>query len=242
MDARPLLTAMILCASATLVPAAAAAQSAIGVGVQAHSDDTTLKGQERIATQAPVDQDQELISDGTFSASLWYLKQYSERVRAGGGLRYYGTYGGLPALEEDRTADDDTPVPPYEFGTLLELYGQAEWVLPVSEGLKVDAVIGTQLGAQLLFPGAQLEEEIKRLEDQGAGVMGGPRVGFLFGPQVGARWTPIERVSVRLDVGVRYSRLFLFDTEEEVDGVAFKKEWDLNVLRTDIGLGVEINL
>lgn len=218
------------------------AVSSIGFGVQAHSDDVTLKGTEQIATQAPQDQDQDLVSDGTFSASLWYLKALTERTRAGGGLRYYGAYSGLNAREEDRVDDNDEALPPYELGTLLELYGQAEWGFPVSEKRRIDAVIGMQLGAQVLFPGGQFEEEIKRLQDQGAGVMSVPRVGLLFGPQVGARWRVLDRLSVRLDLGLRYNRLFLFDTEEEVNGVAFRKEWDLSVLRTEVGLGVEIHL
>jgi hypothetical protein len=240
MNARPLLVAA-LCALSLSAPGAALAQS-IGVGVQAHSDDISLKGQQRIATGAAQDEDQDLISDGTFSASLWYLKQLSDRMRAGGGIRYYGTYGGLPADEEARTNDDGSEVDPYVLGTLIEVYGQAEWILPVAEKLRIDAVLGMQLGAQVLFPGGDFDEQITALQDQGAGVLGLPRVGVLFGPQVGARWRVMERLSIRLDVGLRYNRLFLFNTEEENDGIAFKKQWDLNVLRTDVGLGVEINL
>jgi hypothetical protein len=240
MDARPLLVA-VFCALVLSAPGAVAAQS-IGVGVQAHSDDISLKGQQRIATGAPQDEDQDLISDGTFSASLWYLKQISEQLRAGAGLRYYGTYGGLPADEEARTTADGSAVDPYVLGTLLEVYTQVEWILPVAEKLRIDAVFGMQFGAQVLFPGGDFADQIAALQEQGAGVWDVPHVGFLFGPQVGARWRVTDRLSIRLDVGLRYNKLFLFNTEEENDGIAFKKDWTLNVLRTDVGLGVEINL
>lgn len=237
--ATTLLGLSLLCLSLPLSSSAQAEGNAVGVGVQLHSDDGELDGQERVAVQPPRDQDRSFHSADSLSFSLWGLKDLSQKLRAGGGLRYYGTYSLVDDVPED-TPEDEQPEPE-EFGTWMELYGQVEWHTPLAMEGKLELVLGAQLGATLLFPGGAFEAEIDRLKEQNVGVWSAPRLGFLFGPQVGVRYQLIELVAIRLDAGMRYNRVFLFSTAEEVDGIAFEKTWDLNILRYDANLGVEVN-
>ena len=78
--------------------------------------------------------------------------------------------------------------------------------------------------------------------DDGASLFGGPRLGLLFGPQVGVRYGILEnRLAVRADLGARYNRMILFRNEEEIDGVAYRLDWKMNILRYDAGLAVELS-
>ena len=211
---------------------------AVGVGFGLYADDGELDGTERVAVRAPESQDRTFEADTLTSFSLWYMRPLTSSLRWGGGLRYYGAYDIVDEVPDD-TEEDDLPEP-QGFGTLADLYVQMEWHTPLVEGLPLEFVLGTQLGFNVLFPGGALQEEIDELKEQNVGVFDGPRVGFLFGPQVGVRYQALKLVAVRADVGARYNRLFIFSTSEEVDGVAFAKEWNLNILRYDFSLGVEV--
>lgn len=230
-----LIVLISLCAWAS---SAFAQDHSVGVSLGLYSDDGELDGTERIAVKAPESQDRTFGADNISSISLWYLRPLSESLRWGGGLRYYGTYSILDEVPED-TEEEDLPTA-QEFGTLSDLYIQMEWHTPLVEGIPLELVVGTQLGMNMLFPGGALQAEIDRLKEQNVGVFDGPRLGFLFGPQVGVRYQVLKLVGLRADFGARYNRLFLFSTSEEVDGVAFAKEWNLNVLRYDFSFGVEV--
>ncbi len=210
----------------------------VGVGLGFYSDDGQLNGTERVAVQAPRRQDRAFDSVNRAAFSLWGLKSFSPKLRAGGALRYYGGYATRDQVPDD-TPDDQLP-DAYGFGTWIDLTGQVEWHTPIALDGKLQFVLGGQLGLTVLLPGDEFEAEIERLQEQNVGVWGVPRVGFHFGPQVGVRFQLIELVAVRVDLGLRYNRVALFSTSEEVDGVAFSKDWDLNILRQDATLGVEI--
>lgn len=235
---RSLLSLSLFLGALSLSSAAQAQGQSIGLGVQLFSDDGELDGQERVAVQAPRDQDRSFFSEDALSFSLWWLKDISPKLRAGAGLRYYGAYVIVDEVPED-TPEDELPEGE-EFGTWMDLHGQLEWHTPVALKGKLELVLGAQLGLTMLFPGGALEAEIDRLKEQNVGVWSAPRVGFNFGPQVGLRYQLIELVALRLDAGMRYNRVFLFNTAEEVDGVAFEKRWDLNILRYETNIGAEI--
>ena len=222
-----------------LVPAHAFSQDhVIGVGAEVHWDDGELDGEERVALTAPKQEDRSFEREESTAFALWYLYKATESLRVGGGVRYYGTYSLLDEVPED-TREEDLPEPE-EFGDWLELYGQVEWHTPLVASGAMEFVLGAQAGVIEFFPGGALEEEIRRLQEQNAGVWDAPRLGFMFGPQVGVRYQALELLALRLDLGVRYNRVFLFSTSEEVDGVAFSKQWSLNVLRYAASLGAEV--
>ena len=218
---------------------AVAQDHVVGIGVQYHGDDGELDGFERVAVQAPREEDRTFRSDSALSVSLWYLKPLGKKLRVGGGFRYYGTYSLIDEVPDD-TPEDELPEP-QEFGSWMDFYGQFEWATPILKKQPLELVVGAQMGMILYFPGGALDEEITRLQDQNVGVWSTPRLGFLFGPQIGVRYRIIDMLSVRFDLGMRYNRVVIFSTAEEVDGVAFEKDWALNVLRYDGSLGVEVN-
>ncbi len=238
-----------ICAATFFILAAApvseAAAWTIGLGGQVYRDDANLETEKRIGPQSPVEEDTDYESDDIGSFGIYALFPMQERVFAGGGLRYYGTYDTLePLTREERQqleedGEEDTREP-YEFGTALDAYAHLQWELPIIT--KLDLLLGTQVGLNILFPSGNFEETINSEKDDGASLFGGPRLGLLFGPQVGVRYGIIEnRLAVRADLGARYNRMILFRNEEEIDGVAYRLDWTMNILRYDAGLAVELS-
>ena len=216
----------------------------LGFGGQVYRDDANLETEKRIGPQSPREEDTDYLSDDLGSLGL-YLLTGSERMRYGGGPRYYGTYDVLEPLsrEEQEKLEEEGEEDvrePFVFGRLFDVYGTLEWRLPVIP--KLDVVLGTQVGVSVLMPSGDLEEVIEKEQDDGASVSGLPRLGLLFGPSLGAAYTILpERLAVRLDLGARYNRMRLFRTEEEIDGVAYRLDWMLGILRYDAGLAVELS-
>jgi hypothetical protein len=151
----------------------------------------------------------------------------SERLRVGPGVRVFGNY----AAGGDR---------PYTFGILTEAFALGEYGLPVSERMEV--VLGARAGLALLLPGGALSEEINRLRTEGASVWKVPRVGWLLGLNAGTRRRMSERISLRADLGLQLERLYLFRTDQEVDGLHFQKNWTTQALRLGLTLGAEFAL
>ena len=214
----------------------------IGLGGQLYGDDGEIDGVKRVGPQAPQRQDRQFYADNTASVALWALTALSETSRYGGGIRFYGGYGLIDNGAEENVAEGEE-VPVYDLGTMADLYGQLEWLLPVLEGdHELDFIIGGQAGISVLFPGEGLDAEITSEQEDGASVTSLPRLGALFGPQVGVRYMILaDRLAVRVDGGVRFGRLWLFDTEEEIEGVAYQKEWHADILRYEVGLGLELS-
>lgn len=233
------------CLLLILLPASEAAAWTIGLGGQIYRDDANLETEKRIGPQSPVEEDTDYESDDIGSFGIYALFPRQERVMLGGGLRYYGTYDTLEPLTRQERQDledngEEDTREPYEFGTALDLYGQLQWELPIIANL--DLLLGTQLGLNILRPAGNFEETINTEKDDGASLFGGPRLGLMFGPQVGVRYAILkDRLAVRADLGARYNRMILFRNEEEIDGVAYRLDWTLNILRYDAGLAVELS-
>lgn len=218
-----------------LAPASAVAQQHIGVGAGLFSDDGDLDGEERRDVVQESDESVVFDSHNRLHGSIWYLRHASERVRWGGGLRFYGSYEIVEVPEDD----DDEP-DPFQLGKLTEFYVQAEWLIPFSDDKAL--ILGGQAGPSVLFPDGEFQDTIDELEDQGVDVWNTPRVGFHVGPSVGARWELDDRLSVRSDLSIRYENLYLFAIDDDVDGVAYEKSWTTSTLRYELGFGMEIEL
>ena len=114
----------------------------IGLGGQIYGDDGEIDGVKRVGPQAPQRQDRQFYADNTASVAIWALTARSERSRWGGGVRFYGGYGLIDDGAEENVAEGEE-VPVYDLGTLADIYGQLEWLLPVLEGdHEVDFIIG----------------------------------------------------------------------------------------------------
>lgn len=211
------------------------ARSTLGVGGGLYLESAQLDGVEEVSVRE-TDQSFEYKNDGYLNAYLRYLRPYGERLRIGAGLTYYGIYRGVE-VGEDGPAD---PPVLYEFGPLLELFAQAEYLVPMGERLEL--AVGSQLGGAVLFPRGNLQREIDRLQDQNVGVWNVPRPGYFFAPLVGARWSLDDRLSLRGDVLFKWERMHLFQTTESVDNTSFRKSWTTSALRTELLVGIEIAL
>ena len=221
------------------VPCAASAQTVIGLGANVFFEDSKLNGTQQISVQEN-DESFEYRSDSFLTGSLWFLLQLTERIRVGSMLDYYGTYTSATKCQEGQCDNPDFEPDLFVFGKLLEFHGRFEYGIGVTE--EVSLLLGTVFGAPILFPGGDFKDHIDSLQEQGAGVLDLPRVGYLIGPNIGARWTYSEHLAFRSDVIIKWEQIFLFRTAQNIDGIPFRKTWTTGTLRYEIGLGVEVAL
>ena len=240
--------AHLFCSCAAVVvlvitPQLAQAQTVVGLGVKGFFEDSKLNGEEQIAV-LQADESYEYRSDGFLSGSIWFLLQLSERIRVGSAVDYYGTYASMTRCDRENR-DDCSDFEPnrYEFGKLLEFYGRFEYHVPVSDDL--DLLLGTVFGLPVLFPSGDFREEIDGLKEEGANVLSLPRIGYLLGPNIGARWKYNDHLAIRGDFIVKWEQMFLFRTRQNIGSdppIAFRKKWTTGTLRYELGLGVEVSL
>lgn len=214
----------------------AQARDVIGVNTGLFFEDSERTGEEQTSVQVE-DETFEYISDGFLSGGIYYLGAWSDQLRIGGGIQYYGKYIGEIVPEEELDEDEDPEL--FEFGTLLEVRALLEYLFPAGV---FDLGLGAVVGIPVLFPDGDFKDEIDRLQDQQASVWSLPRIGFLIGPRVTGIYHYSEYLSFRLDIGVIWERIWLFNTSEEVQGIPFSKTWTSKILRTEFALGLEVKI
>lgn len=214
----------------------AQANTVVGIGPGMFFEDGTMSGEEQASVQV-TEETFDYISDGTLNFSVWWLAAVSENLRMGATIMYYGSY---TASIQDEEANDDDEEQLYEFGSLWEFYGRIEYLVPTYEGL--DVMFGAIAGIPVLFPDGDFQEEIDRLRDQQASVWDLPRIGYMVGPIVSMRYGYSDYLFFRLDLALKWEQILLFNTSEEVQGVAFAKDWAISTLRSEFTLGIEVGL
>lgn len=224
---------VIVFASLLILGQDAFAQSSIGVSGNFFFEDSDLSGEQQVSVQTN-DESFAYVADDFLNATLYYLQPFKESGRIGGALTYYGDH-----IAEIPQEGEEVPEF-YDFGHLIELVVRAEWLIGVTES--IDLIAGAQAGIPILFPGGDFQDEIDDLKDQQASVWDIPRTGFVVGPLLSARYKYHESLYFRADIGIKYEKIFLFNTTEEVQGVPFRKDWTLTTVRTEIGLALEVDL
>jgi len=129
----------------------------------------------------------------------------------------------------------------FGFGGLGELFALGQYTLP-NVLWDIDAHFTSRAGVAVLMVGGGLLEEIERLQREGASVNAFPRVGWLVGAGLGARKPLSERLFLRLDLGVNYEGLSLFNHDETIDGLRLRKTWGTDQLRLTFSLGLEFGV
>lgn len=210
-------------------PSSADAQ-VVGAGGMLFFDEGEFVGERRISVQR-TSLDADFGNDSMVGGAIWALFEIGDRVRLGPAYRFFGSYD----VRLDDADDDDDAV---ELGWLMEFTAQLDWVLPMTADF--DFLLGAQAGVVLLVPSGDLEDRIDELQGQGIDVFGGPRVGYVVGPQVGMKWNINEMFAVRSDFAVRWQQIFLFQTEQRIAGTPFLFEQRLDLVRYEVDLGLEV--
>lgn len=231
------LLAMCAFVGLTLTLAApAAAQSRLILGGTAYSESGELTGEQQISVQ---ENDESFSYENVdfLSTRILYLRPFKESFLIGGGIDFIGNYRANVLNDEGEPED---PIEVYEFGSLLELLVHAEWGVEITE--KIGLGLGAQAGIVGLFPRGDLREEILELQDQDVRTFMLPRLGWSIAPQISARYKFDDRLALRADVGVQWQSIWIFNTEQTVNDVAFRKEWTASTMRTRVGLALEVKL
>ncbi len=202
----------------------------IVVGLGVHSDDGTMRGSDRRSIQV-TDETFDFSGQGRVFGTLGFLTGLRPRVRGGMSVRYFGGYE--YSRSGGRAGDG-------KLGQLGEAVAQLQYVLPMYD--RWDLVLGAEAGAALLVPGGAFQKEIQALQTQGASVWDVPRVGYLLGPQLAARYKVGQRLFVRGDLGLTWEQLFLFFTHDDVGAVQFEKTRRANIIRYALTVSLEVPL
>lgn len=209
--------------------ARASSRLRVGVGLDLFTEDARMAGQQSINASTR-DESFDYKSSTFLSATLSLsipAPIFEERARIGGGVRLFGNYG----AGGDRR---------FGFGLLNQAFVIGEYGLPVAD--KTEVMFGGRVGASLLIPGRDFDQEIERLQVQGVGVLSVPRVGWLAGLSVGARRRMSEHILLRTDLSAQLDKLYLFSTSETIEGLEFSKSWSTFGLRLGLTLGIEFAL
>lgn len=208
----------------------------IGVGIGAFSEDSRREGEE-IRENETTDESFDYTADDFLRFQLWYLTPIIPRVRAGGGIRYFGSYEMMREPGGDESPED---IDAFEVGQMATLFGRAEWLSPFADDMQL--ILGAEAGGTVLFPDGDFRTTIDEMVDQDISVYEGPRFGLMLAPLVGGRWKVDSRLALRLDLSMQWQRLNLLGVDETVEGVDYRRDWSAKILRYQVGLGMEVSL
>lgn len=180
----------------------------------------------------------ELESDAIFNVQAWYLRPiWVEGLRWGGGLAWFNKYGVVEAEPENEEEEQE----PYIFGHLFQLGLQGEYEIE-RVASKLGVLFGLRAGGSLLFPSDNLRAEIDALDRRGFDVWASPQLGAYIAPLAGVRWPLSERVAVRADLSVQFSKLWLYDAEGQAGDITSEDRASLSTTRTQLLLGLDFGL
>lgn len=177
----------------------------------------------------------ERVSDGIFELQAWVLfPVLLERLRFGGGIAWFNAY----TLEFPDDEDNDDK---YEVGHTFQLFMQAEYVL-ADVASKLDVMFGLRAGGIVTFPGDDVQDRLDELEQRQFDVIQSPRLGAFIGPHVGVIWPLNDRLALRCDASIQFSKIGLYDAEAEASGTLVEVNGHINTTRTLVLLGLEFGL
>ena len=220
------------------VSAPAAAGPTIGLGPGIYND----AGEREITVDQGVDDSEpertEFENAGLLNLGSWVLFPLSDRVRVGGGVRWFGNY---ETKDPDAEEEDGRDVETYGYGTTFQLYGQGEYVVDLA-GPKL--LLGAQAGLIVIVPGGDFQEQLESDEARGYDTNTLPRPGVFAGPLVGATYPLAKRLNLRADLGLQFARVWLQSSsaESQAAGLELTVDSHLVLTRLFLGLGIEVDL
>jgi hypothetical protein len=177
------------------------------------------------------------VSDGIFNLQAWVLfPVLLDRLRFGPGLAFYNSYTLIPPDDDDIDDNDRWVV-----GHTFHLFGQLEYVLP-DVVASMNVLLGLRGGGIIVFAGRNLQQRLDALEGAEFDVWQTPRLGAFIGPHVGVMTPLNDKLAARLDFGIQFSKISLFDVEAEALGTLVETNSHLLTTRTMAVLGLEFGL
>jgi len=198
---------------------AAKAAWAIGIGPALYTDKferTTQDSNSIGGPQAP--QRDEYGTSTVVNGSVWLLHRLVPDVRVGGVLRWYGEYAGVD------DGNDTT------FGQLFDLAAHGEYLID-AVWRDFGVLFGARLGGTVLFPSGPGLDDDPNID--------GPRFGFFGEPLIGVRWVLLPKLALRADTGVKFGRIYLYDTGQTIGDVRTSTYSHLDHFQVQWGFGLE---
>jgi hypothetical protein len=222
-------------------PAGQQERSRIGLGVGFFTESSERREEAFVGGQEfgnNNDEPPELESDSIFNIQAWFLQPLLIRgLRWGADVAWFNKY----AVVEAEPENEDEEQIPYVFGHMFQLGLQGEYEIE-RVASKLSIVFGLRAGGSLLFPSDDLRARIDDLDRQGFDVWESPQLGAYIAPLAGVRWPLSERVAVRADLSVQFSKLWLYDAEGEAGGITSETRASLSTTRTQLLLGLDFGL
>lgn len=223
-------------------PAGPQERSRIGLGIGFFTESSERRDEAYVGGQEfgnnNNDDPVELESDAIFNVQAWWLLPLFVRgLRLGGGAAWFNDYGVVEAEPENEDEEQE----PYVFGHMFQLGLQTEYEIE-RVASKLNIVFGLRGGGSMLFPSGNLREEIDALDRRGFDVWESPQFGAYIAPLAGVRWPISERVAVRGDLSVQFSKLWLYDAEGEAGGITSETRASLSTTRTQLLIGLDFGL
>jgi hypothetical protein len=222
-------------------PAGPTERSRIGLGVGFFTESSERRDEAFVGGQELGNDNEEPIeleSDSIFNIQAWYLQPFLVKgLRWGADVAWFNKY----AVVEAEPENEDEEQVPYVFGHMFQLGLQGEYELE-RVASKLNVLFGLRAGGSLLFPSDNLREEIDALDQRGFEVWESPQFGAYIAPLAGVRWPLSERVAVRADLSVQFSKLWLYDAEGEAGGITSETRAALSTTRTQLLIGLDFGL
>lgn len=173
-----------------------------------------------------------------FALSLAYLLPLFDELRIGPGIRYLASYNYTEDEAEEEADDSDEEAPDILLGRMFELYARGEFDIELTEGLALAPAI--ELGLPILFASGELQEELNARDREGYNVNSLPRMGFLVGAEIGAKYHLHKFLYLRGGMGIQHTRIMLYDAS--VDSGRGLSSRRLSLMRIRVFIGLEAAL
>ena len=212
---------------------------AAGLGLNMYFDDGERERTSTNTGGAFLDNERtDIGSNSLLSGEVWMMAHLTEKFRVGGGLRYFGSYSYCLDDDENCTDGDNNDGEGLALGKMLEIFARAEVIFPLTPDL--DLLLGADVGLPLLFPGGEFGDEVDALDAMGWSTSDGPRLGYVLGPFVGARYSFEPWLAMRGDIGLMWEKVFLLDSTAQSGQTRADIDDSINWLRVRITLGPEV--
>jgi hypothetical protein len=212
---------------------------AAGLGVHLYFDDGERETQSTNTGGSFLDEERQDIGGDTWLAGeTWMMVHVIEKLRVGGGLRYFGSYSYCFDDDENCEDSDGNEGEGFTLGKLLEVFARAELIFPLTP--KFDLLVGAEVGLPVLFPGGEFGDEVDGLDAMGWSTSDGPRLGYVLGPFVGTRFGLEPWLALRGDIGVMWEKVFLLDSTAQSGATRSDLDSSVDWFRVRITLGPEV--